>query len=337
MIDPPSERATDVVTTLADRVVTTLATALDGAREVALVDFPNHMNIGDAAIWLGELCALRTLGVRVVYACDQRSYVTAHLRRAIGSEGAILLHGGGNFGDLYPRHQRLRERVLSDFPDRLTVQLPQTIAQAGPETEARLRSLMTAHERLRILARDELTRDWFASRMQVGAELCPDSALCLGNQPAARDGDVLWLARRDDESASPGAEAPARIVKRDWPGEVGPWRRRRLASRLLSFATSAEPWTGTVLRPLATAAYPRLAGERVATGLRLIGGARAVVTDRLHAHILALLCGVPHVLLDNTTGKLRTFYGTWTKESALVHWADDQPAAFARVLELARE
>jgi exopolysaccharide biosynthesis predicted pyruvyltransferase EpsI len=330
-----TQAAPDVVTRLGDRVIATLARTLAGVSEVALVDFPNHMNIGDAAIWLGELRALRTLGVRIAYTCDQRSYVPAHLERALAPDGAILLHGGGNFGDLYPRHQRLRERVLADFRQRLTVQLPQTLAYAGAETEARLRALVARHERLHVLARDELTEAWFRERLYAPVELCPDSALCLGPQPAVGGDGVLWLARRDDESKSTGAEAPPGIAKRDWPGERGAWRRRRLASRLLSYATSAEPHLGALLHPLGSAAFPRLAAERVGTGLALIGSARAVVTDRLHAHIFALLCGVPHVVLDNTTGKLRTFYETWTSESPIVHWADDEPAAFERALALA--
>lgn len=330
-----TQTSADVVTRLGDRVASTLARTLRGVREAALVDFPNHMNIGDAAIWLGELAALRRLGVRVVYTCDQRSYVPAHLERALGADGAILLHGGGNFGDLYPRHQRLRERVLGDFPDRLTVQLPQTIAQAGEETQARLRALASRHPNLHVLARDELTSAWFSERLGVAAELCPDSALCLGRRPSSPGSGVLYLARRDDESASAGADAPVGVLKRDWPGERGRWRRRRLASRGLSFATSAEPRLGALVRPLGSAAYPRLAGERVATGLGLIAGARAVITDRLHAHVFSLLCGVPHVLLDNSTGKLRTFYETWTGDSPLVHWADDEPAAFERALALA--
>ena len=48
------------------------------------------------------------------------------------------------------------------------------------------------------------------------------------------------------------------------------------------------------------------------------------MTDRLHAHILSLLCGVPHVLRDNATGKLRGCYEQWTGESPLAHWSDER-------------
>ena len=73
-------------------------------------------------------------------------------------------------------------------------------------------------------------------------------------------------------------------------------------SRRASFAVSALPAPGGRFWRPATGLYARLASERLATGLHLLGGAGAVVTDRLHAHILSLLAGVPHVLRDNATG-----------------------------------
>jgi pyruvyl transferase EpsO len=59
-----------------------------------------------------------------------------------------------------------------------------------------------------------------------------------------------------------------------------------------------------------------------------------VVTDRLHAHLLALLLGIPHVVLDNSYGKLHHFIAAWTHESPLVHLATDPVMAqdTARVL-----
>ena len=35
------------------------------------------------------------------------------------------------------------------------------------------------------------------------------------------------------------------------------------------------------------------------------------VTDRLHAHILCLMMGIPNIPLDNSYGKLSTFVETW--------------------------
>ncbi|WP_276524270.1 polysaccharide pyruvyl transferase family protein, partial [Enterobacter hormaechei] len=46
------------------------------------------------------------------------------------------------------------------------------------------------------------------------------------------------------------------------------------------------------------------ARRRVERGLRLLSRGERIVTDRLHGHILSLLLGIPHVVLDNDYGKL---------------------------------
>jgi exopolysaccharide biosynthesis predicted pyruvyltransferase EpsI len=321
---------------LAARIRATYGELLDGVTDVALLDYPNHVNIGDAAIWAGELAVLRSLGLRVSYACDQRSYVPAHLRAALGPRTAILLHGGGNFGDLYPRHQRLRERVLADFPDRRTVQLPQSVAHAGPATAGRLRALAERHRDLHVLARDLPSQAWFAEQAGIDAGLCPDSALALGGLGAGVPGEgVLWLARTDPEAVASAVEPPAGVRRGDWPHASRAWDARRLGSRVASAVTSAAPAAGRLLWPTATRMYPRLVAERLRTGAAFVGSARVVVTDRLHAHILSLLCGVPSVLCDNSTGKVRACYEEWTGDSPLVRWGGTPAEALALAAELA--
>ena len=61
----------------------------------------------------------------------------------------------------------------------------------------------------------------------------------------------------------------------------------------------------------------------------MLGEGRVVITDRLHAHILSLLLGIPNVILDNSYGKLHDFYHTWTSGGGLVRWARDPEHAIA--------
>jgi exopolysaccharide biosynthesis predicted pyruvyltransferase EpsI len=64
-------------------------------------------------------------------------------------------------------------------------------------------------------------------------------------------------------------------------------------------------------------AYDVLAAQRVRLACRIASRGKVVVTDRLHGHILRLLRGIPHLLLDNSYGKLRRFHGTWARLSSL--------------------
>src|SRR5207249_3440314 len=72
-----------------------------------------------------------------------------------------------------------------------------------------------------------------------------------------------------------------------------------------------------------------LAWERLLRGCCLLSKGCVVITDRLHGHILCLLLGIPHVLLDNNYGKVRWFYETWTRDCPLACWAASPPEALA--------
>jgi exopolysaccharide biosynthesis predicted pyruvyltransferase EpsI len=53
-----------------------------------------------------------------------------------------------------------------------------------------------------------------------------------------------------------------------------------------------------------------------------------VLTNRLHAHI-------PHVVLDDSNGKVGTFRDTWTHPSETARWAGRADAMDDRLAELA--
>ena len=92
-------------------------------RDVAVMDFPNHSNCGDSAIWRGQQALARALGCRVVYRAGHGTYRREEVA-ALPASTVILLSGGGNFGDLWPTWHALREQDVQDFPARRLVQLP---------------------------------------------------------------------------------------------------------------------------------------------------------------------------------------------------------------------
>lgn len=335
----------DVRVALRDRVDAVLAAVLPAGAPVALIGFPNHSNPGDAAIWAGQLTALKRAGHRIDYVCDWLSYDAAHLRRR-APDAVVLLHGGGNLGDIWPEHQRLRERLVAAFPERRVVQLPQTMSFSDPAALDRARRAFDAHPDLTLLLRDHRSLADAEAAFGCRSLLCPDAAFALGPMPrlGEPDADVVWVARTDAETAAGQAGPPdlagVRVV--DWlsekPGDAG-WTgaeaRRRLASRGGGRVLARAPG---VLDPLAPALwwlYDRHVEQRVRYGRRLLSGGRGVVTNRLHGHILAVLMGIPHVVLDNSYGKNRTFYEAWTSEWPLARWSDTPATALDALRELA--
>jgi len=312
---------------LRDRLTATIDPLVAGYRDCALVGFPDSSNVGDSAIWLAELAWLRDIGVRVAYRCHERDYDPKILEESC-KDGFILLHGGGNLGDLWPRIQRLRERVIADFPGRRIVQLPQSIHFADRGTLARAREVFDRHHDLTILVRDTVSLDLARREFQATTMLCPDMAFYLGplSMPREKDVDVLWLRRTDLEAVTHhGAIAGTGTVVTDWLDPREPMIRRvREAVQPLLLR---HPRKLRLLRQLTEASFDYQAGQRMDIGCRLLARARVVVTDRLHGHILSLLLGIPQVLLDNSYGKLRHFHETWTQAMPRVQWVDSPAAA----------
>ena len=289
---------------------------------VVLLDFPNHSNVGDSAIWRGEATWLRETVGASRFVCEIANYCNKQLRRVVQHTGTILLHGGGNLGDIWPTHQVFRERILDEFPDRRVIQLPQSIQFQSDSTLASARQAFSRHKRFTLMVRERRSLEIAQREFQCDVRLCPDMAFALSPiQRPTPSRDVVVLARTDKESRF----GPTRI------GESTPtdWLRETP-----TFAMSLEERTRywTPRWGLRRWLYGRLAAERVRRGCQLLGSARTVVTDRLHAHILCLLMGIPHALVDNTYGKVRSFHETWTQASILTGFEDE----FSRAIERAR-
>ena len=331
-IREPAASAT-IVERLRDQVRATLFPLLAGHETGALIDFPDHSNVGDSAIWAGALAALGDAGIDIRYRCDPETYNRRHLERSVPA-GPVFINGGGNLGDVWRRHQRLREQVLRDFPDRPIVQLPQTVHFQHPENLDAARRAFDAHVNFTLLVRDHISLELTQREFRTPSALCPDMAFYLGRLHREQPPDVgiLWLRREDRESAAGRVAVPSGVMVCDWLDERVPVLRR--VRRVLRPIAGREPRSLHVMNRALGAAYDRQAQQRLREGCRLLGRGNVVITDRLHAHILCLLLGIPHVLLDNSYGKVRRVHDTWTTDAPQVRWAASPAEAVAAARSL---
>jgi pyruvyl transferase EpsO len=319
-----------------ERVVATLRDVLGGARACGIVDFPRHLNVGDQAIWLGERAALDGAGVAVLAACDRTTY-GRRFRRALG-DAPVCIHGGGNFGDLYPTHHALRERALHDFRDRPVVQLAQSIFFASAESLERTRRLIAEHGQVTLVVRDRVSERFAREHFEARVVLSPDMAFGLGplRRPRAAELPVVRQARTDKESAGATGgfdwlEEPTAAVAR---GRLALLRTRlalatgrRESGRRAPRAPGADP----------LAAYDRYARWSVSRGLALLARGEVAITDRLHGHVLCVLAGIPHVVLGDRNGKIQAYWDAWTHTVPTARWADDLDSAAEAARQLATE
>lgn len=325
-------------TELADALVSTLRALHLAGRRVALVGYPSYDNIGDHAIWCGQITLLQHLGCQIVASADTQEYSPGIIRRRLGASGALLLTGGGNFGDLWPEHHELRLRVLGDFgPTHQIVQLPQTLHFTRQSTLARTAEAIAAAQQLTILCRDKRSVSIARDELHASAHLTPDAAFGMALErprPWTPQRDVLWLRRLDEERATEPLEPPAgaladhsvRVI--DWcdvsipaPGPRALTQQRWRSNQLRATRLTCRRGTGDLAQPLLRRLHDASSTREVSAGLAEIAAARVVVTDRLHVHILATLAGVPNVVVDTGYGKLNTFIDTFTADVPTTHRA----------------
>jgi exopolysaccharide biosynthesis predicted pyruvyltransferase EpsI len=304
------------------RTLAVLGALVGRGEEVGLLDVPTYENVGDSMIWAGQNAYLKAIGARVTYIADLNWLRPDLLRERVGA-GAVLLQGGGNFGDLWPEHQAYRERVVSELGDRRIVQLPQSVHFRDRANAKRANAILGRHPDFTLMVRDTASLERARRDLpDIRTVFCPDMALGWTPVPPRHQhaqSRTVALLRRDREAVEGLYEAVterlsdrgARTVdwghhgldRVSWAAVRTPLRRR---TALAALRTSAAGY------PLLEAAYRGGCRLNLRSGVRLLAGASLVVTDRLHAHVLAALLGIPHVVFDNSYGKIRSMVEGYT-------------------------
>lgn len=305
---------------------------------VALIDFPRHQNSGDSLIWLGERRYLERLGVNVKYVSTIHHFSAEELVKRV-PVGPIVLHGGGNLGDRWTHFQKFRQEIVRHFPDRKIIQLPQTMEFVTAEGLADAQKAFNSHPDLTILIRerDQVTE---AQRNFPNAtvEFCPDSA--LGNGLLSRIGapkyPILSLRRTDSERVESSSEPDIKHV--DW-GLRGPlakpmWRALRFPEDV---ARVIPARFGPLIFPAVAGSLEAMAAVNVKSAIRILSEGEVIVTDRLHAMILAALLNIPVVAHNNANGKVRNIYQDYIHRLPNVHLAGSVQEALDLASSLVRQ
>lgn len=312
IVAPAGGGSRAVVDRLAARITQCLARHDPAGLPFALLDFPDHPNVGDSAIWAGEIAFFeRIWGKKPAFAASNR--VNWDDLERLVPEGPIFIHGGGNFGDVWPAHQQFRETLLDRYPGRPILQMPQSLHFSDEAAIARCARAIERHGALTLLVRDQESFDLARARFDCEVELCPDMAFCMGPlpRPIASRYPLLFLLRTDHETVLGGKALPALppgAQVDDWLTEPAD-SRDRAASRARRNSLFRLGTGGSARRALDYCNL--LAQARIDRGLRMLSAADHVVTDRLHAHILCTLLDIPHQILDNHYGKISRYVASW--------------------------
>src|SRR4029078_11674888 len=116
----------------------------------------------------------------------------------------LVLHGGGNFGDIWPQFQMFRELIIQRYRNTPIVITPQSIHFGSTDKRRHSARILGTHRQLFIFVRDEDSLGFVRDDVGTYGEVVPDMAHQLWGRPefAVTDGaaGTLVMRRRDRES-----------------------------------------------------------------------------------------------------------------------------------------
>lgn len=305
-------------------------------RDYVLLDLPNHRNIGDQLIYIGQLDFLKKLP----FNCLLRSSLTFF--NYSPNKDMIILHGGGNFGDLYDIHQNYRENIIIQYPNNKILIFPQSLHFNNESKMIKSLSIYNHHDNLTVCARDKFTYDILIKYCpNNNILLVPDMAFCSSyriNKEKEND-KILYLKRKDGElKNSNDFNFDFPVDELDWPTyndsivELLHRKFNNLDNRISKIVFR-------LIRKSSVFGIFCLRDENkyADLGVDFLSKYKFVITTRLHGHILSILLGVPSIIIDNSYGKNKRFYFSWLQDEPLSYFANSEEEANELFLSLSNE
>jgi pyruvyl transferase EpsO len=271
------------------------------------MDYPVHSNGGDLLIMKGTEAFFKDYNIRV---SSRYSILDFPENLNIPKDHMIVLHGGGNFGDLYPAHQKLREKIITQYPQHRIVMLPQTIFYKSEFEFERTAQIFNRHKDVHLYVRDTLSYELATQKFpECHIYLSPDMAHQLW--PIVSKGsptrDLLCFFRTDIEKTREQEQLEG-IGRGDYLDWISLYSRVEKKSinmivRMMRRGSGRLPMQ---------AIWGKYTDYLVDKAVKRFSGYRSVQTSRLHGHILSCLMDKPNTLLDNSYGKNSNYYHTWT-------------------------
>lgn len=292
------------------RRVGDIASLIPPSSQVVYLDYPVHLNIGDLLINLGTEHFLRQQAIRVSQRASIFNFCFS-LGNRITKDAVILLHGGGNFGDLWIEHQSLRETIISRFRDNRILMLPQTLYFKDSDLKKRSLGILASHPDLHVFVRDGSSFDELSDHMTERVYLAPDMAHALWGEihPSctSTENSAMFLRRDIEASTVPQSFAADTKKSVDWEDVLKP--ADVILFRALRKLHVVDRKLGHRL-PMEHLWYP-CRDRLIARGKHALSSAKQIITNRLHVCILGLLLGRNVIAFDNSYGKLSSYYDAW--------------------------
>jgi len=321
-MDSPAELNTgEAMMNAMENIKTKLKPILDSIidkDDVVYMDYPVYHNVGDLLIYAGALKLFEDNDVKVRLKRSVIDFSVEELRKKIGANTTIVCQGGGNFGDLYAAHQKLREDLVNFFPDNRIVILPQTLFFSSNESLSKTISVFRQHENVIIFSRDKRSYEIF-KEMTKSVFMAPDTAHYLYGTfdlgKTVNEFSVLNFIRTDKEQLI--SQTPTAPLLE---GETMDWqdlirhKDKAIRSFIRLTLKIGLATRSSRIKEIGSSLWRIHAFSLVKKSALFFSTYEKIVSSRMHGHILACLVDKENYVIDNVYGKNSGYYDAWTKE-----------------------
>ncbi|CDF97741.1 polysaccharide pyruvyl transferase family protein [Avibacterium paragallinarum] len=292
--------------------------------DVLYFDYPLHLNVGDLLIYAGTEAFFQDYQINIRLRRCLQSFDLEEIKKYVKPNTTLLCHGGGNFGDLYPLLQGMRETLLKAFPNNRIIVMPQTAYFSNLQAKERAAAIFSAHQDCYLFVRDQATyqlmKDQFSDKVFLSPDMAHqlyDSAL-LNKTTRAKSavGKTLYFLRKDIESSHLEKEIqstlPENAIVKDWKDILTTQDKcyGRICSGLAKVANKFhQAWLKNCVNDL----WYRHSLAVIKRCKDIFQQYDLVVTSRLHGHIFSCLLEIPNEVCDNAYGKNLGYYRQWTQ------------------------
>lgn len=282
-------------------------------RNIAHLDVPCYFNIGDLLIDAGTTQFIKESHAHCIgrYSALESRHLKQH---ALPVNTTLLLQGGGNFGDLYPIHQKFRCEIIQQYPENPIIILPQSIHYQEHSNFIIDANIINQHRDILICARDQVSFDYLSKEISSD-KICllPDMALGLTAAMPTKKKDsngTLFFRRRDKEIPLLNSEDPSFKDGFDWDDIITYKNERQLKRCRRALKKS----NFRIIHKYGHFTHQKLRDELIQNAIQHFQKFSLVDSNRLHGLILGQLLQIPTIIRDNSYGKNSNYFNTWHNE-----------------------
>lgn len=274
-----------------------------------LIGTPTHSNIGDRAIAYAEIEFIANNNNKA--AIIEVPYGEDISNLDVRSGDTIILHGGGNLGDIWPEEEEYRQKIISTYRDEKIILMPQTIFFKNTDLLNKSRSLYASCKDLTLIAREKtsfhIMKENYTKNKVV---LIPDIVLSIKvkNPVFSQKKEYALFVIRDDKEKT----TPASFIHR--------------AEDVVKYELGIDNFIFSDMHCKDSEAMINSHQFITEYKLNQYRRAKVVVTDRLHGMIFAVITRTPCLVFGSMTQKTKGVYDLikQTKAGAYVRMCDDE-------------